>query len=112
MERSDAARAWIVHCKDLDRLGHDDGIRYLPGVRGAAAAVDRLRAMLIRAFSKKWTAASEAKLLQHAGCDCLPLAQWLRDKNTWPVSKNAPSSGLYWTAIKTASLHFVLEFKT
>jgi hypothetical protein len=79
MELSDAARAWIARCKDLDSLGDDDGIRCLPAVRGVSAAAERLRAMLIRAFGKKWTVASEAKLLQHAGCDCLPLAQWLRD---------------------------------
>jgi hypothetical protein len=52
MELSDAARAWIARCKDLDSLGDDDGIRCLPAVRGVSAAAERLRAMLIRAFGK------------------------------------------------------------
>jgi hypothetical protein len=80
MELSDEARAWIARCKDLDGLVDDDGILCLPAVRGEAAAVDRLRAMLVKAFGADWTAASEAKLLKDAGCDGLPLAQWLRDK--------------------------------
>jgi len=80
MELSSEARAWIARCKDMDSLVDDDGILCLPAVRGEAAAVDRLRALLSRAFGADWTAASEAKLLKDAGCDGLPLAQWLRDK--------------------------------
>jgi hypothetical protein len=80
MELSSEARAWIARCKDLDSLVDDDGILCLPAVRGEAAAVDRLRAMLVKAFGADWTAASEAKLLKDAGCEGLPLAQWLRDK--------------------------------
>jgi hypothetical protein len=80
MELSDEARTWIARCKDLDSLVDDDGILCLPAVRGEAAAVDRLRAMLVKAFGTDWTAASEAKLLKDAGCDGVPLAQWLRDK--------------------------------
>jgi hypothetical protein len=80
MELSDEARAWIARCKDLDSLVDDDGILCLPAVRGEAAAVDRLRALLVKAFGADWTAASEAKLLKDAGCDGLPLSQWLRDK--------------------------------
>ncbi len=80
MELSDEARAWIARCKDLDRLADDDGILCLPAVRGEAAAVERLRALLSRAFGADWTPATEAKLLSDAGCDGLPLAQWLRDK--------------------------------
>jgi hypothetical protein len=80
MELSSEARAWIARCKDLDSLVDDDGILCLPAVRGEAAAVDRLRAILSRAFGAEWTAASEAKLLKDAGCDGLPLSQWLRDK--------------------------------
>jgi hypothetical protein len=80
MELSSEARAWIARCKDLGSLVDDDGILCLPAVRGEAAAVDRLRAMLVKAFGADWTAASEAKLLKDAGCDGLPLSQWLRDK--------------------------------
>ena len=42
--------------------------------------MDRLRALLARAFGSEWSAAREAQLLRDAGCDGLPLAQWLRDK--------------------------------
>lgn len=80
MELSEEARAWIARCKDLDRLVDDDGILCLPAVRGEAAAEDRLRALLIKAFGAAWTPFSEAKLLKDAGCEGLPLAQWLRDK--------------------------------
>jgi len=80
MELSDEARAWIARCKDLDGLIDDDGIVCLPAVRGEAAAVDRLRALLAKAFGGDWSAARESQLLRDAGCDGLPLAQWLRDK--------------------------------
>ena len=80
MELSDEARAWIARCKALDSLVDDDGILCLPAVRGEAAAVDRLRALLAKAFGADWTPATEAKLLSDAGCEGLPLAQWLRDK--------------------------------
>ncbi len=80
MELSDEARTWIARCKELDSLVDDDGILSLPAVRGEAAAVDRLRALLAQAFGTGWTPASEAKLLSDAGCEGLPLAQWLRDK--------------------------------
>ena len=80
MELSDEARSWIARCKDLDTLVDDDGILCLPAVRGEASAVDRLRAMLVKASGTDWTAASEAKLLKDVGCDGLPLSQWLRDK--------------------------------
>lgn len=80
MELSDEARVWIARCKDLDGLIDDDGIVCLPAVRGEPAAVDRLRALLARAFGGDWSAARESQLLRDAGCDGLPLAQWLRDK--------------------------------
>lgn len=80
MELSDEARAWVSRCADLDALCDDDGIVCLPAVRGEAVAVDRLRALLARAFGADWSAAREAALLRQAGCDGLPLAQWLRDK--------------------------------
>ena len=80
MELSIDARDWIARCNDLHSLIDDDGIVCLPAVRGEPAAVDRLRALLARAFGGDWSAAVEAQLLRDAGCDGLPLAQWLRDK--------------------------------
>ena len=80
MELSDEARAWIARCKPLDDLTDDDGIVCLPAVRGEAAGVDRLRTLLARAFGTDWSAAREAQLLKDAGCDAMPLAQWLRDR--------------------------------
>lgn len=80
MELSDEARAWISRCGELDALTDDDGIVCLPAVRGEAAAESRLRALLAKAFGSDWSAARESQLLRDAGCDGLPLAQWLRDK--------------------------------
>lgn len=80
MELSDEARVWIAHCKELDNLTDDDGIVCLPAVRGEQSAETRLRALLAKAFGSDWSAARESQLLRDAGCDGLPLAQWLRDK--------------------------------
>ncbi len=80
MELSDEARNWISRCAELDDLTDDDGIVCLPAVRGEPAAIDRLRALLARAFGADWSAAREAQLLTDAGCDGMPLVQWLRDK--------------------------------
>lgn len=80
MELSDEARNWISRCSELDDLTDDDGIVCLPAVRGEPAAIDRLRALLARAFGVDWSAAREAQLLTDAGCDGMPLVQWLRDK--------------------------------
>lgn len=80
MELSDEARAWVSCCAELDPLCDDDGIVCLPAVRGEAVAADRLRALLARSLGADWSAAREAALLREAGCDGLPLAQWLRDK--------------------------------
>ena len=80
MELSDEACSWIARCKDLDGLIDDDGIVCLPAVRGEQSAETRLRALLAKAFGSDWSAARESQLLRDAGCDGLPLAQWLRDK--------------------------------
>lgn len=80
MELSDEARAWIKRCKDFDSFVDDDGIVCLPAVRGEATAVERLRALLAKAFGKEWSAVREAQLLKDAGSEGIPLAQWLRDK--------------------------------
>jgi hypothetical protein len=58
----------------------DDGILCLPAVRGESSAVERLRAVLAKAFGKDWSAVREAQLLKDAGFEGIPLAQWLRDK--------------------------------
>ncbi len=65
MELSSEARAWVARCQELDSLVDDDGILCLPAVRGEAAAVDRLRALLSRAFGADWTGAS--KMLERCG---------------------------------------------
>ena len=70
----------VARCAELDPLCDDDGIACLPSVRGEPALADRLRALLVKAFGSEWSAAREAQLLRDAGCDGLPLAQWLRDK--------------------------------
>ena len=80
MALSEEARVWVSQCAELDALCDDDGIVCLPAVRGKAAAVDRLRVLLARAFGAEWSAAREAALLRDSGCDGLPLALWLRDK--------------------------------
>ncbi|MDP2827304.1 MAG: hypothetical protein Q8O37_01725 [Sulfuricellaceae bacterium] len=80
MELSDEARTWITRCKELEGLIDDDGIVCLPAVRGEQSAETRLRALLAKAFGGDWSAARESQLLRDAGCDGLPLAQWLRDK--------------------------------
>ena len=65
---------------ELADLSDDDGIVCLPPVRGEPMAVDRLRALLARAFGEDWSAAREAQLLKDVGCDGMTLNQWLRDK--------------------------------
>ena len=80
MELSAEASALVARCAELDPFCDDDGIACLPSVRGEPALVDRLRALLAKAFGSDWSAAREAQLLRDAGCDGLPLAQWLRDK--------------------------------
>jgi hypothetical protein len=80
LDLSAEARALVARCAELDSLCDDDGIACLPSVRGEPALVDRLRALLAKAFGSEWSAAREAQLLRDAGCDGLPLAQWLRDK--------------------------------
>jgi hypothetical protein len=80
MELSDEAKSWIARCKELDGSVDDDGILCLPAVRGEASAVERLRAVLAKAFGKEWSAVREAQLLKDTGSDGIPLAQWLRDK--------------------------------
>jgi len=80
MELSNEARAWIARLADLDGLIDDDGIVCLPAVRGEQSAETRLRALLAKAFGSDWSAARESQSLRDAGCDGLPLAQWLRDK--------------------------------
>ena len=80
MELSDEARSWIARCKELDGSVDDDGVLCLPAVRGEASAVERLRAVLAKAFGKDWSAVREAQLLKDAGSEGIPLAQWLRDK--------------------------------
>jgi hypothetical protein len=61
------ARALVEECKSLDDLADADGVVCFPSVRGEAVAMDRLRALLARAFGGAWSAAREQDLLQAAG---------------------------------------------
>jgi hypothetical protein len=75
MEMSDEARAWNACCKELDALWvDDDGIFCLPAVRGEASAVERLCAVLAKAFGKEWFAVREAQLLKDAGSEGIKIS--------------------------------------
>lgn len=85
MRLASEARALVQRCKEFDALADADGIVCLPSVRGEPVAVDRLRALLARAFGDKWSAANEQDLLKAAGDrfdkgKVQPtLVAWLRD---------------------------------
>lgn len=80
------ARILVERCEELADFCDADGIVCLPSVRGEAVAVDRLRALLARAFGGAWSAAREQDLLRAAG-DRFDkgrvqptLEAWLRDR--------------------------------
>jgi hypothetical protein len=77
---SEESKSWVAQCAYLDALVDDDGIVCIPAVRGESPAVDRLRALLARAFGKDWSPSVEARLLTEAGCEGYALADWIRDK--------------------------------
>ncbi len=64
---------------DLDALADRDGIVCIPAVGGEPPAADRLRALLSKAYEKKWKAAIEGELLAAAGYEGKSLDEWLRD---------------------------------
>lgn len=86
MRMSKEARALVERAGGLDNLADRDGVVCLPSVRGESAAVDRLRALLARAFGDEWSAAKEQDLLNAAGVRYEKgrvqptLEVWLRDR--------------------------------
>jgi len=64
----------------IDSLADSDGILCLPGVRGEAAAAERLLEVLHAAFGKNWSDSVLHKLLTDAGCKAgTTLDDWLRN---------------------------------
>ena len=65
----------------IDKLADSDGILCVPGVRGEAAAYERLLEVLQTAFGKKWSESALHKLLTDAGCKAgTTLDDWLRNQ--------------------------------
>jgi hypothetical protein len=65
----------------IDKLADRDGILCLPGVRGEAAAEERLLEVLRAAYSKNWSDSVLHKLLKDAGCKAgTTLDDWLRNQ--------------------------------
>jgi hypothetical protein len=65
----------------IDKLADSDGILCLPGVRGEAAASERLHELLRTGFGKKWSDSVLHKLLDDAGCKAgTTLDDWLRNQ--------------------------------
>lgn len=64
---------------DVDALADRDGIVCIPPVGGELPAADRLRALLAKAYGKKWKGTTEGELLASAGSEGKSLDEWLRD---------------------------------
>jgi hypothetical protein len=65
---------------EIDKLADIDGILCLPGVRGEAAAAERLLEVLHVAYGKEWSDSVLHKLLTDAGCEAgTTLDEWLRN---------------------------------
>lgn len=65
----------------IDKLVDSDGILCLPGVRGEAAASERLLEVLHAAYSKNWSDSVLHKLLSDVGCKSgSTLEDWLRNQ--------------------------------
>ncbi len=65
----------------IDKLADSDGILCLPGVRGEAAASERLLEVLHTKYGKKWSDSLLHKLLNDAGCKAgTTLDEWLRNQ--------------------------------
>jgi len=64
----------------IDKLADSDGILCLPGVRGEAAAAERLLEVLHTAYDKDWSDPVLHKLLTDTGCKSgTTLDDWLRN---------------------------------
>ena len=74
-------RSWVQRCAELDGFADEKGIVCLPPVRGEEPAADRLRELLVAAYGKEWSSATEQLLLRAASADGRPaenLDDWLR----------------------------------
>jgi hypothetical protein len=69
-----------IRADGLDELADDDGIVPFSLGKGEGPAVERLRALLARAFGNEWSAAKEKQLLAQVGCAANSLDDWLRNK--------------------------------
>lgn len=88
---------------DLDDLADRDGIVCLSSLRGEPPAVDRLLALLARAFGADWSPARVSDLLAASGSKKQDLESWLRDdffKAHCQVFKNRPFIWQIWDGRK------------
>ncbi len=63
----------------LETLADDDGIVPISPAKGEAAAAERLRELLARAFGEDWNATQQEELLAQAGYAGASLEDWLRN---------------------------------
>jgi len=62
----------------LEKFAAEDGIVCLNPIKGEQPAAERLRALLVGAFGREWSAAKQAELLAQADYDGETLEEWLR----------------------------------
>jgi N-6 DNA Methylase len=81
----------------IDELADNDGILCLPGVRGEAAASERLLEVLQVAFGSNWSDSVLHKLLTDAGCKAgTTLEDWLRNQFFEQHSKRFQARPFIW----------------
>ena len=90
MRLSQESRRLVQQCEELLPLADEDGIACIPSVRGEEPAVERLRALLKKAFGPAWNENSERELVRAAlaaagkspaSTAAIPsLDAWLRDE--------------------------------
>jgi len=90
MRLSQESRRLVQRCEELLPLADEDGIACIPSVRGEEPAVERLRALLKKAFGAAWSENSERELVRAAlaaagkspaSTAAIPsLDAWLRDE--------------------------------
>lgn len=98
---------------DLDALAGRDGIVCIPAVGGDPPAADRLRALLSKAYGKKWKAAVEGELLAAAGYEGTSLDEWLRDgffEQHCRLFYNRPFIWHVWDGRKKDGFHALVNF--
>jgi hypothetical protein len=63
----------------LEPLADDDGIVPISPIKGEAAAADRLRELLVRAYGMEWNATLQEQLLEQVDFAGASLEDWLRN---------------------------------